>query len=188
MRFVQNIGRGLRPCEGKTDLLILDHSDTSLRLGFVTDIHHAELSKAKEPAKQAKRMRLPKECKKCGYLKAYGVTVCPNCGHEQKFDRAPINTKDDQLLEFDGKRRRVIYTMEDKRKFLAELKGYAIEKGYKAGWVWHKYQDKFECGIHSTIEDTQPISPSAALRSWVKSRNIYWAKSRLNPANERDVA
>ena len=29
--------------EGKSDALILDHSDTTERLGFVTDIHHDEL-------------------------------------------------------------------------------------------------------------------------------------------------
>jgi DNA repair protein RadD len=41
--FVQIIGRGLRPAKGKEDCLILDHSDTHLRLGFVTDIHHEVL-------------------------------------------------------------------------------------------------------------------------------------------------
>ena len=37
---MQIIGRGLRTAEGKDHCLILDHSDTTLRLGFVTDIHH----------------------------------------------------------------------------------------------------------------------------------------------------
>ena len=43
MLFVQIIGRGLRPAEDKDYCLILDHSDTTSRLGFVTDIHHDEL-------------------------------------------------------------------------------------------------------------------------------------------------
>ena len=38
MLFVQIIGRGLRLAEGKEDCLILDHSDTHLRLGFVTGL------------------------------------------------------------------------------------------------------------------------------------------------------
>lgn len=125
---------------------------------------------------------MPKECKRCGYLKNYGVIVCPNCGHEQKFDRAKIEPKDGELEEFKGKRsRKVIYTMEDKARFLAELKGYAIEKGYKQGWVWHKYREKFEVGIDNSIEGVPAITPGMATRSWVKSRNIYWAKSRDNP-------
>ena len=41
--YTQIIGRGLRTAEGKTDCLVLDHSDTTLRLGFVTDIHHETL-------------------------------------------------------------------------------------------------------------------------------------------------
>jgi superfamily II DNA or RNA helicase len=43
MLFVQIIGRGLRPAADKDYCLILDHSDTTSRLGFVTDIHHDEL-------------------------------------------------------------------------------------------------------------------------------------------------
>ena len=39
MRFVQNIGRGLRSAPGKDDLLILDHSTTTARLGFVDEIY-----------------------------------------------------------------------------------------------------------------------------------------------------
>jgi superfamily II DNA or RNA helicase len=38
--YTQIIGRGLRTAAGKKDCLILDHSDTTLNLGFVTDIHH----------------------------------------------------------------------------------------------------------------------------------------------------
>ncbi len=41
--YTQIIGRGLRTADGKDHCLILDHSDTTLRLGFVTDIHHTTL-------------------------------------------------------------------------------------------------------------------------------------------------
>src|SRR5215469_8131652 len=41
--FVQMIGRGLRTADGKSDCLILDHSDNHTRLGFVTDISYDEL-------------------------------------------------------------------------------------------------------------------------------------------------
>jgi hypothetical protein len=39
----QMIGRGLRTAEGKDHCLILDHSDTTIRLGFVTDLYHPDL-------------------------------------------------------------------------------------------------------------------------------------------------
>ena len=71
MLFVQIIGRGLRLAEGKEDCLILDHSDTHLRLGFVTDIHHESLDdgRARAKAKALDRIRPPKECPRCTFLK-----------------------------------------------------------------------------------------------------------------------
>ena len=62
MLYVQIIGRGLRTVEGKDHCLILDHSDTTLRLGFVTEIHHDELDDGKT-RKSHKRdgIKLPKE-------------------------------------------------------------------------------------------------------------------------------
>jgi superfamily II DNA or RNA helicase len=63
--FVQMIGRGLRPAEGKTDLLILDHSSNHARLGFVTDIHHATLDIDEPRAKQEPSRPLPSRCPKC---------------------------------------------------------------------------------------------------------------------------
>ena len=40
MLFVQIIGRCLRTADGKDNALILDHTDTTARLGMVTEIHH----------------------------------------------------------------------------------------------------------------------------------------------------
>lgn len=48
MLFVQIIGRALRTAPGKDHAIILDHSDTTQRLGFVTDIHHEQLSQGKD--------------------------------------------------------------------------------------------------------------------------------------------
>lgn len=45
MLFTQAIGRGLRTAPGKEFCTILDHSDTTERLGFVTDIHFDCLSR-----------------------------------------------------------------------------------------------------------------------------------------------
>jgi DNA repair protein RadD len=69
--FVQIIGRGLRTAEGKEDCLIFDHSDTHLRLGFVTDIHRDVLDdgRPRARAKVSDRIRLPKECPQCTFLK-----------------------------------------------------------------------------------------------------------------------
>src|SRR5262249_54580384 len=131
--YVQIIGRGLRTAEGKTDLLVLDHSDTTLRLGFVTDIHPDELDDGK-PRKASKRddKPLPKECPSCGALKRPQAPKCWSCGFEpkviskQKFaDGTLVELKAAQI---DRKTRQRWYSM---------LLGIARERGFKPGWVAH---------------------------------------------------
>ena len=85
MLFVQIIGRGLRPAADKDYCLILDHSDTTSRLGFVTDIHHDELDDGdRRPSTARDRLKLPKECPMCACLRPPTTNVCPNCGFEAK--------------------------------------------------------------------------------------------------------
>ena len=88
MLYMQIIGRGLRTAEGKDHCLILDHSDTTLRLGFVTEIHHDELTTARRASTtSATRIKLPKECPQCAYLRPPSTPECPNCG----FIATPVN-------------------------------------------------------------------------------------------------
>jgi len=51
----------------------------------------------------------------------------------------------------------------------------ALERGYKAGWAAHKYKEKFG---HWPPAKTAPIPPSPEVLSWVRSRNIAWAKAK----------
>jgi superfamily II DNA or RNA helicase len=57
------VGRGLRTADGKTECLILDHSDNHTRLGFVTDINYDTLDdgKARTKAKPKKAEALPRK-------------------------------------------------------------------------------------------------------------------------------
>ena len=64
MLYVQIVGRGLRTADGKADCLILDHSDTTLRLGFVTDIHHERLDPGTRKAGSARREQSPSRCRR----------------------------------------------------------------------------------------------------------------------------
>ena len=62
--YTQIIGRGLRTAEGKSDCLILDHSDTTLRLGFVTDIHHETLDDGQHRKSSAQARRRRRRCRR----------------------------------------------------------------------------------------------------------------------------
>lgn len=189
--YVQMIGRGLRTADGKADCLILDHSDTTLRLGFVTDIKHEVLDDGKERAKAAEdskdRERLPKECPQCAYLKPAGVTTCPSCG----FTTAPPRLKNESgdLVELTARHKPVgslrcngksitLRGLEiPLRQFYGELLGYAEDRGYSMGWAAHKYKEATGNWPNS-FRGEEAVDTSFEVASWVKSRMIAWAKSR----------
>jgi DNA repair protein RadD len=189
MLYVQIIGRALRTALGKDHALILDHSDTTQRLGFVTDIQHEHLDDGKPLAKvQAeKKEPLPKECKQCAYLKPPRVKICPNCGFESKITSS-IMEGDGELVEIKkgGKGKSVRrkpedWTENDRKIFFSELKAYALMHEYKPGWAAMKYKEKFKQWPprwFDSVPAATVLSPTVAL--WVRSRNITWHKSKKN--------
>lgn len=183
IRFVQNVGRGLRTADGKDHCLILDHSDTHLRLGFVTDIHHDRLDSRKlgELKNGKKEVRLPRLCAKCAYLMPITAQACPSCGYAQP--KIEIKEANGELAEFNGERvkRRENRTWDHDTKlvFYQELIGYAQGYGYKNGWAAHKYRERF--GVWpNALGHPSGRSPSVNTLNWIRSRNIAWAKSKGN--------
>jgi DNA repair protein RadD len=59
----------------------------------------------------------------------------------------------------------------------AMLAHIAGERGYKAGWVSHKFKEKFGTWP-PTSRPIPPMEPSREVLSWVRSRNIAWAKAQ----------
>lgn len=175
--YTQIIGRGLRTAEGKDYCLILDHSDTTLRLGFVSDIHHDKLDDGeKNRAPVERKVALPKACPKCAYIKPPKVRECPACG----FVAQPISVVETQSgelyeLSMDGRAKTKKWTREQKRAFYCELLGYAQLKGYKSGWAYHAYKQRIGVG---PADQGYPIQPTPATMSWVRHLNIARAKQR----------
>jgi DNA repair protein RadD len=187
--FTQIVGRGLRTADGKADCLILDHSDTHQRLGFVTDIHIDELddgsprAKAKAKEREEKAAPLPKCCPSCSALMPVRVKVCGACGHEQPV-RVAVEA-DGELAELrPGKRskgeKRV--TMRDviadqgKQAVYSQLWSIALQRGRKPGWVAHKYREIFEVWPRGLTD--APAEPTSEVASWVVAQDIRYAKGR----------
>jgi superfamily II DNA or RNA helicase len=181
--YTQIIGRGLRTAPGKDHCLILDHSDTSLRLGFVTDIHHDKLDDGeKNRAIVERKVALPKACPKCAFIKPPKAPQCPACG----FKAEPVSKVENQMGELvelvhGGKAKANNWTRLQKRTFYCELLGYARQKGYKEGWAYHAYKQRVGVG---PAEKGPPSSPSAATLSWIRHLNIARAKQREKQQNE----
>lgn len=142
--YTQIVGRGLRTAPGKTDCLILDHSDTTLRLGFVSDIHHEQLDDGRRGkgggARCEKAAPLPKECPSCACLKPAGVHRCPACGFAPER-QSTIEEQSGTLVQINGKRKaRQEPTRQD---FYSMLLWVERERGYKPGFATAKYKARY---------------------------------------------
>ena len=116
-KWIQRVGRGLRPYPGKTIATILDHSGTSHLLGYPTDdlpleLNNGKKSKASEKDDQPQEEKLPRKCPACNYMIPPGFGACPKCGatvakknkvkHEdgelKKLERQELSHADKQEL------------------------------------------------------------------------------------------
>lgn len=182
--YCQIIGRGLRTAPGKDFALILDHSDTTARLGFVTDIRHEKLcdGKPKKPSSSEKKKPLPKECSVCHFMKPAKVHACPSCGFApEKQDSIAVD--DGELVEFTAARRAKVNReagWDEKAAFMADLRRYALDHGYREGWAAMKYKDRH--GVWPNDPRVRYVGPSEGVSpvvgSWIRSQNIRWAKSQ----------
>ncbi len=141
-----------------------------------------------KPDKSGKRKKkakplAPKECPSCGALKPTGVHKCPACGF------APAKQSD---LEFAaGELAELRRGPEDKdgpsqaerQRWYAMLVWEASARGYKPGWVYHKYAERFGYPPGRDIDrGARPVEPDAVCRNWLRSRAIAWAKSKRRAA------
>lgn len=182
--YQQIVGRALRTAEGKDFATILDHTETTQRLGFVTDIYIDKLDDGK-PKTQAEKEKeterkapLPKECPQCTAIVPSATKVCPSCG----FERTPgssIFEREGELIEVSaGKmsKAKPAASMADKQLWYSMLLKIGQERGYKSGWPAAQYRAKF--GVWPRGLSETPTEPSPTVRSWVQSRMIAWAKSK----------
>jgi superfamily II DNA or RNA helicase len=179
MLYTQIIGRALRTAEGKADAIILDHSDTTLRLGFVTDIKHDRLDmgrmKESRSDDRPKSLPLPKECTSCNFLKPPKVHTCPQCGFAPEI-QPDVEELEGELAQIKGKKK--LATMEEKKSFYGQLMFYAEIRGFKSGWAFHKYKEKFGVEPAPAVQSAEPEPPTGNTLAWLKSRQIAWAKTK----------
>ena len=194
--FVQIIGRGLRTAPGKSDCVILDHSDSTLRLGFPTDIDYDRLDdgsakKGKSAAKEREEsVPLPKQCTACTGLVPAGEQQCPCCGHVMK--RPPrVEVVDGELTELLSATKRgekappvkARLAAKPRQEVWAEIKGFQEERGRSDGWSAWTYKSVYDV-FPRGLDGVEAIPPSSLLRSWIRSRDIAWARSQKNTGGD----
>jgi DNA repair protein RadD len=183
--FRQMVGRVLRPAEGKPNAIILDHSGAVYRHGLPED--HIEWTlavdrRAENPANEKrKRGEEPKlcECPQCHVL----MTGPPPCGH-CAWMPAPRRGRDTDFtdgelgLVVNGKAQALQHSEGDRIIFFRQLRAVQQMRGYKNGWAAHKFKDRFGHFPPWAYNDLPPAVPTDAVLSWVRSRNIAFAKRR----------
>ena len=160
--------------------LILDHSDTTIRLGFVTDINHTTLDdgKARQKAKAQPKERLPKECPKCAFLRPAKTNKCPACGFVAEAV-SQTEVIDGELMELtkDKKYKKGEWPQHKKQVFYSDLRLHAYARGYKDGWAAHAYRTRLGVWPRG-LSDEKSRFISAETESWIRHYNISKAKQR----------
>ena len=184
--YRQMIGRVLRPAEGKTDAIVLDHCGAVFRHGFVEDPVEWTLDpdrRAESPKHQRARREHGSrllECTQCGAVRVAGEP-CSHCGFMPQ--RTAARGVDSPTVTLPGRpitavRPRKPTTPAERDRWHAMLAAIAMERGYKPGWAAHKYREKFGT-FPAWGAAPAPIMPTPEVRSWVRSRQIAFAKRRV---------
>jgi DNA repair protein RadD len=181
--YRQMVGRVLRPDEGKTDAIILDHSGAVFRHGLPEDHVYWTLHPDLQASNRDHAQRKPDhfggakilECTECGAIRE-GGKACPHCGFLPVRKPQLVSVRNGDLaLVKGGKPGKA---EQNKQEWHAMLVGYCLEKGWQIGAASHKYVEKFGHWPPIQSKYVEPIDPSPEVRSWVRSRTIAWARSQ----------
>lgn len=176
---IQMFGRGLRrdPEDPDKVCIVLDHSGNTERLwGPMQEFFAHGISELDDGApkkKQAAENKAPepRKCPSCKHLHQPRPT-CPNCGFE--YPKKAVRHVAGELIEL-GAHATGTVLHELSERFLAELLHIARNRGYKDGWAIHKHRERF--GVWPSRQLPDPIEPTGATLSWVRSRMIAYAKA-----------
>jgi superfamily II DNA or RNA helicase len=144
-KYLQQIGRALRPAPGKAKALILDHAGLTHRFGFAD----AERKWSLEGREKADGGEAPvKRCEACGALNPLSARACGECGAafpgmERTYDDVPS-----RLAPLERLRIRSRGGVADYQE-LVRWAGTDVERlrlirkanGFKAGWVHHTLEE-----------------------------------------------
>lgn len=177
IRFIQMVGRVLRPADGKTRALLLDHSGSTARLGHPCDDLPLELDDGKPKAagkqeKSERRESLPKPCPSCKFMRPAGVHACPKCGFAPER-RSDVETADGQLVKQERKKPA---TKDAKQHTYSQLLFIERKRGYRHGWAANQYRSIFDVwprGLNEVV-----ATPTQEVLNKVRANQIAFAKRK----------
>jgi DNA repair protein RadD len=186
---IQQIGRLMRPSEGKDFALLLDHAGNFLR--FRSDMERvfaegvSDLSKAdfdskvrKEPDEKERELYL---CGGCKAVMRASAAHCPACGWERPKRISEVLNLPGQLVEV-GKREMPGW-MQDKESVWRQMCGLALER--KNGdmeaaerFARAQYKSLYQQWPRYAMRNITPEIPSEPVRRKVQQQLIAFFRSR----------
>ena len=185
--YRQMIGRVLRPAEGKPDAIILDHSGAVFRHGFAEDPVEWTLDpdrRATSPTHQQRerhaRSRLI-ECSQCGAIRDSRLAVW-DLWVSSAAAAAPGVVTSTAISAWSITRATptAISTIRPCARALARdarLDRRRTRLQAAAGWRTNTRKNSAPSRLGATTPE--PIPPTPEVRSWVRSRQIAFARSRV---------
>lgn len=177
---VQQMGRVMRAHPGKEFALWLDHSGNYLRfrdqwdelyVNGVDNLPDGGSEKAKKEPTEFEKEKA--KCPKCGSLWPGKTDICLHCGHVRQRRNDVMETPG-ELSELSGAKVEK-YDSQTKERWFHELLGYGKQHGFKDGWAFHKYIEKF--GVQPAWKKLT-ATPTLEVLNWIKSRNIAYRHAR----------
>lgn len=183
----QMLGRGIRPKADGSFCIVLDHGNNWRRLGCIEDEIRWRLDEGREAAVNTTRQgdpsrdkppkAPPTECGNCHYVFERS-RFCPKCGWEKPVQARNVATIDGELVRV--RKARATAELNEQREFFLMLRHYQEGKHWSIGWALHKYEEKYKEMPPKAWNRLPTIKPSSKVRSWIRSRQIAWAKSQKN--------
>lgn len=150
--WYQMLGRGTRTAVGKTDFLVLDHSDNTHKHFMIEDETEGNLAPLpRNSAKAASKALALRDCPEC--LAVFRASQrCPNCGAERKKTEREIQVDHEaELKELTRQARN--------EHIIKQIIATARIRGYKKGWCRYQLRQKLgeQVGDHVYFNVVYPM-------------------------------
>lgn len=151
VKFLQAIGRIMRPFEGKEYGIVIDHSGAVFNHGFPDEDTEWTLEgNVDEDFKEKKKNDQTDPvhyCKKCEML--FKTAACPQCGKMPSkpprsiFAAPPVNAEDELLTEAERGGDQSVWSEDQKRKHWLRCLGVAARRNGSFGMAAQIYKQKY---------------------------------------------
>lgn len=148
---LQQLGRGMRTNEGKTECLVLDHTQNVRELGYADDLRRWRLGSGgqavtnwtRDVRGEGKEGEDPKphECSNCHHLFARRLD-CPNCGLEIVPAKRDLEATNAKLVRISrGKSKTKDIELPVGIELFRQILHIADRRGYSVKWAVATYKD-----------------------------------------------